>query len=634
MARDPRLILIVSLVISCAASARGWLERLPIERDVRALVSSDRVARRGAARRLGREGAQELAVDALLAALERETDPDVRAEIVDALARRRDPRAIEALSDNVLRLRDEEREARVRALAAIDLPLARRALAAALGGPAAELASAGLIELGGVVVDEVARLLDVPAIAPRAAMVLGRIGDRSGVEALLARAQSDDVDTRVAVIDALGIAGDERASPVVLAAISDGDARVAIAALHAIARIGGRHASDAVAAQVGREEVSIAAIEALAVIDPARAAPLLDEALASHTREAAWSVMVGLPDVAFVALLARAADDERTRGAACDALARIAEGAGVEALRAIASRHEDAHAALAIALRRWRDLEGSTRESALRVIAAGDGDRALLLRAVARDGSARAAIRARLASDDADARAIAARALAMLGDGDDALTRAIGREDDAVALEIEIAAAVALGMRIPAPSLAWLDDRERAAAALQALSIAPEAELARDARDRRRAMLAALRSDVPRLRAVAATSLARRGDERARVAIAALLEDGTPEVRLAAASALARLDGGRDAQVVPAIASRLAIEPEPRVRRALLDALRGVDASATGATCLHARLDRAAAIDVEIVLADGTWLRERTLPSGELVVCDLAHADADVRLAP
>ncbi|UJR84302.1 Hypothetical protein I5071_63800 [Sandaracinus amylolyticus] len=630
------MIAIVALAISCvAASARGWIERLPIERDVRALVSSDRAARRGAARRLGREGAQGIAVDALLGALERETDPEVRAEIVDALARRRDPRAIEALSDNVLRLRDEEREARVRALAAIDLPLARRALAAALGGPAAELASARLIELGGVVVDEVAPLLDVPAIAPRAAMVLGRIGDRRGVEALIAHVGTEDVDSRVAVIDALGVAGDERASPVVLAAITDGDARVAIAALHAIARIGGRDASDAIAAQIAREEVSIAAIEALAVIDPARAAPMLDEALAGPAREAAWSVIVGMPDVAFVALLARAADDARTRGAACDALARIDEGAGVEALRAVASRHEDAHAALAIAVRRWRDLEGSTRDGALRVIAGGgDVDRALLLRAVARDERARDAIRARLTSDDASVRATAARALAMLGAPDDALAAAIAREDDVVALEIEIAAASALGMQLPAPSLAWLDDRERAAIALRALAIARDAELPREARDRRRAMLAALRSEVPRVRALAATSLAHRRDDRARIAIAALLEDGTPEVRLAAASTLARLEGGRDTHVMPAIASRLAIEPEPRVRRALLDALRGVAVGAEGETCLHARLDRAAAIDVDIVLADGTWLRERTLSTGELVVCDLAHAEADVRLAP
>ncbi|MDQ3036645.1 MAG: HEAT repeat domain-containing protein, partial [Myxococcota bacterium] len=87
---------LVAVAIGAAASgADAWAERFEVERRARELTSSDRAVRRDAAERLGMVGEHERAVDALTEALGSEVDAEVRTAIADALARRRDPRAIE-----------------------------------------------------------------------------------------------------------------------------------------------------------------------------------------------------------------------------------------------------------------------------------------------------------------------------------------------------------------------------------------------------------------------------------------------------------------------------------------------------------------------------------------------------------
>ena len=62
--------------------------------------------------------------------------------------------------------------------------------------------------------------------------------------------------------------------------------------------------------------------------------------------------------------------------------------------------------------------------------------------------------------------------------------------------------------------------------------------------------------------------------------------------------------------------------------------LDGIAVGTEGDACLHLGLERPETVVVELVLPDGTWLREVTWSSGELVVCDLPHVEVDVRLAP
>jgi HEAT repeat protein len=620
--------------------------------EVAALRGQDRGARARAARALGRIGERDAVVPALIEVLEHEPDETTRIAIVDALARRRDRAAIEPLIANVPAMGVAEREARCRALAAIDDPAARRALASMLGGPGAAIALPFVVEIGAPIVEDLIALLEVPVTLERAAEALGEIGDGRGIDALAARAAADEPAHRAAILRGLGAAGDERAQPLAIAAIdtAGGEDRaravVTVAALEALARIGTLEASPAIAARVEDEDPAIAAaaLRALAIVDPARAVPALErastEAAPSALRAVARAIVIASPDVAFAPMLAARADDP-----ALDALARIDGGAGIPTLLGIPA-HARARVPIALALRRAPELGGALRAEALaRLREDDDPDRRAVLLAIARERESEETFVAELASGGPAERAIAARALRTLGGPPSgralaALTSAIATERDPVALEAIAGALGELGGTIDPGLVIDLDEPALLPARLAMTAIARRPANAELRRELRLLPREALRDPSPRVRALAIAVLAREREPSV-IAIAARLEDPAPAVRLAAARALGSIPGAPDL-ASDRIASRAAIESDPWARRALLDALAPAAASrprggVQGDLCLAIALDRGGAPTIgaiEIVLADGRWLRERPLATGELVVCDLPRGDADLLLPP
>lgn len=656
----PLLASALALCASPLAAADSWLRRLKGEARIAALRSGERQARIAAARWLGRAGDRDRAVLAMIEALENEADSEVRAAIADALARRRDPRAIEVLAADAPGILPAERDARLRALAAIDGSAARAALAAALGGPGASSALARVIEIGAPILEDVVPLLDLPAAAVQAARALGAIGDLRGAEALAAHAQDPSPELRAAVLEALGAIGDEQSAPLALAALGDSEPIVVRAALVALARLGTADASASIAPLLGRREPELraAALRALAQVDPARAAGSIADALDERPREAltatlsppslreaAIDALLDAPDRALLAPLRMLARDPAHRLAALDAIARIARGAGIDALieEAAAERAGDAHAALAIALRRAPDLDPAMRQRAFEVLRREpDPDRALMLGAIARDPAAEPAILAALSNGPSARRVIAARALAIFGAAGAerslaALEHACAAEREPIALEAILRTLAEAGGRIDADRALALDPEAHPIARALALSIARPASSPALGRVIRVALRAGLHASDPRARAVAVESLARADARGAAMAIAAAVEDPSPEVRLAAAHALRELGASERPEIASRLASRLAVESDARVRHALRDALeRPGRLRVRGDECLLVRLARSAegGAAVELVLADGRWLREPVLPTGEVVVCDLPAGEADVRLSP
>lgn len=611
--------IVVLIGIGLALSTRAdWRDRLGEEQRLEQLRSGDTRARRDAASWLGRHGESEAASLALIEQLEREPDPDNRAAIAESLGRRGDPRAVIALCSSAGGMRDREREARLRALAAIESPLARRALAESLAGPGASIARAIVIDAGAPMIDALLPLLAVPAAAPPAAEALGAIGDARGAEALARHALDPEPETRAAVIDALGAIGDPRWAPIANAALEDSSPQVVAAGLRAISRIGSIEAVPAIEARLAHSEPAIAieAWRALVRLDPGRAAAAIATVRDPALRAAISRAILEEPHPALLEPLIAIA---RVGGAGCDALARLPDPRGLIALVELAREGSDpARLAIALAVRR-----GVRASGALEAIAEEpDPLRRAWLGAIARRVD-----RIDPSALDPIGRAILARSIDPAR-----LDPAIEGERDPITLEALARALVERGGTIdPRVPLGILDPSAEPARLILA-SIARRSGSIEIDRALARSVRGALRSRDPRTRAIAVESLARRGE--ARSTIAAAIEDPVPEVRLAAARALA--SEGDDPAIRERLRSRLAIEAEPRVRRALRDALDRRPAS-SGDRCLAVALERRgapASIAVEIVLEDGRWIRERTLPSGELVVCGLPEADADLRLPP
>ncbi|HEY8432027.1 MAG TPA: hypothetical protein VIL20_26805, partial [Sandaracinaceae bacterium] len=354
------------------------------------------------------------------------------------------------------------------------------------------------------------------------------------------------------------------------------------------------------------------------------------------------------PAPALVPALAAAARREEDRDRAADALARVANGAGIEALIELG---EPARFALASAVRRHEAVLGAATIARARA-ALGDGStlESALLLALARDGRALAPLSSALRAGEPQARAQAALGLALLGPlarpAADAIAAQLAVEEDARAFRALAGAASALGVRIDparidprwwseetAPELLWL-----AAGSLESAS-------PRERRRVGRAMRRALRAVDPRERTGAALALARARETTAWRALAAALDDEHDAVRFAVARALASLDVNAARE---AIAARERVEPNERVWRALRAALAGgrpPPARLAGSEVLLVRIVTApglctageaacagGAIDVDVLLPDGRWLRTFALPGGEVIVPDLPAGEAEVQV--
>jgi HEAT repeat protein len=135
-----------------------------------------------------------------------------------------------------------------------------------------------------------------------AARVLGQIGDRQAIPALIQALQDEDRDVRQAAAEALGQIGDPQAIPALIQALQDEDRDVRQAAAEALGQIGDPQAIPALIQALQDKEgwVRRAAAQALGEIGDRQAIPDLIQALQdedSDVRQAAAWALLKLPPV-------------------------------------------------------------------------------------------------------------------------------------------------------------------------------------------------------------------------------------------------------------------------------------------------------------------------------------------------
>lgn len=636
------------------ARAEGWVEALselklaPSELADARRPLSERIAY---ARTLGAYGEAEDAVQSLVRALDAKLEPELREEILLALARRAPASAGKVLAA-LLEHEGAGQGALMTALSAIATEESLAALTRALAQPkAAALAERALLDAGSRAAPLLAQAVTSP-LALRAARMLGQLGPAVAsfaLPALLRALHSESRELRATAAEALGRLEDPRAAKPLCGLLRDRSPAVVSAALAALARTATPAEAWTLAAFFERAPPTVRglALSALARAAPERALVPLEQALFGNDRglhDAALAALEGeTPAPAFVPLLARYFEAE-LHEATASALARIPDGRGLEGLLRAAQRSPDAAEvaarALALGVRRFGAVVNGAlvheTHALLRSLEAGE--RRLVLEGLARDPAALDQGIAALASSVEGERASAALALGALGDARaaSALLAALEREREPEAARRMAEAASALELRPPLATL-WplLRKPETAPEAMWLAASASDPNLP-DLR-LRLFLREMLRAEQPtRTRAWAALALARLGDRAARAALDDALDDASPRLRLAAAHALASLGGPAAAR---ALVVRARVESEPKLREALREAAASDGAALPlapkGALAIEARIraasPRAPRALFDVLLPDGRWLRMRALPEGELIVPDLPAGEADVR---
>ncbi len=492
-----------------------------------------------------------------------------------------------------------------------------------------------------------ARLLGWVATGDAAAALLPHAAE-PGVEDALVHARA--IDTLLAALEAgdrahvvplLGRMGDHRAAePLLALAVRDTDTLLALARIAAAhpddtalrARVRGAIEGALVRSEDARELVAI--LDALAELglDAAHPAPLErrltdpEPSVAraalrcAHALEPAWAAsfaatlpaddprVASLLDVsdepALVPHAVALAEADAMRDRAHDFLARVEDGAGIDALFAL-----DAPAlVIAVALRRAA-IAGDARtigwSSALRALA---GARATF------DASGSDRDRA----EDAMGIALSSQA------PDPELARWIEREPDravrAWLLEAARRHRVALDARWLRSTLT--DDAEPAL-----IAVVPFADgVSADRRALRRGLSRWLREGTPAQIAAASFALAEMEARDAAPAIEALLEHPQAVVRVAAAGALLRLVPERARYV----RARAAIDPDPRVASLLAAPLAA--AAATDVLFLDVHATDGSTPWLEVQTDDGLLRRLPVAPDGTFALIDVPGARAEVRL--
>jgi HEAT repeat protein len=648
------LLCSTALLVAGHASAQDWLSELSGPRARDALSSPDPDVRLEAARQLGSRGSGPAAVDALTAALGRETSLAVQREIALALARRGDDRATQSLAVPLTTAGNFDRTALARAIAAFGTRRAASTLVEALANEDARQAALdALPRMGSIALAPLVRASREPALRRPAIEALGRLGDVRATELLVEALDDPDSGVREAALQALARLADERAAPAVARLLADPDVRVRYVAVETIAEVGTAPYATLVEPLLAHEDVAFrrAALETIAALDAGRASELLggfvngeDEAM----RVTARNILFDGRDPRYARILAGLLSNEADAPRAATALAELEAGAGVpELVLALRSdRADTTHLSreLAIALRKWSsELSRSTRSDALEALEArvpGSVDRRLLLLALARDPSVRDDLVRALGHDDPLRRAASAHALGFLDDAgaDGAIRSALVTESDAEAFRRLASLAIRERVRVEISALQrFLANRETKPDAMCLAALAIEREPTRASEGLRMELRSALRDQDPRTRAAAARALAIARDRSAWRALVTRLDDGAPEVRLAAALALEALDV---AEARDALLASARVEDDPGVLGALLDAAeptRRRQSARRGGEIFRARVvaeeaEAVARVTVDIVLPDGEWLRIATLETGEIVIADLPAGTADLRV--
>ncbi len=616
------------------------------------LSDSDSAVRREAARTLGYFGEHRAAVEALIGAFPGERDTVVRREIVLALARRGDPRAIPVLAEALSTPGAPNRAVVAHVLSSFPHDASIEALVEALAtNDTREAARAALVSIGPRAVP--ALLLAAAQREPSlpAVEALGEIGDQRALPLLIDFTRSDAATLRAAAVRAIAAMRAERGGPAVAALVDDGETDVRLAAVLALGVVGGPPHVEKLKAKLAGDDLSMkrAALRALSELSPDDAIPYLERfaRLGDPVMgPLAIELVLGLRVPSAAPLLHGLLREGSRAQEAASGLAELESGSGLAVLVHVASEDESTPGvtrALSVCLRHYadvadRDLVARARE----ILSHGSGARALLLRAIARDDSVTSAVSRWLIEGDPEQRAVAALAAEVDPREDyvDPLLAAVHEEHDAEAYRRMASALVAQRISVAAPVLliARFDDP---AVGAEAMALAAEAYPRAERWDQRRlgaAFRRVLRAPDVRLRAGAAWALAKAGDRDAHRPLSEALDDPAPEVRHAAARALSAL-GASVAR--GAIERRLRVEEDAVVSQALRDAAtmarpfpaRGL----SGDQVLRVRIVRGAAISdsripVDVVLPDGRFSRMRTLSSGELLIVDLPSGSADVRV--
>ncbi len=652
------LALLFALAAASPAAGQSWLDAPVGLRPSPVEKGAPLDMRIKAVKALGRHAEGADAVELLLGILQERPEPEsefVR-EVLLALARLRSPMAVPALREG-LEKGEGDPELILLALAASGEREAAEALVGALDRPElADQAGEALERMGAAAV---APLLDRlgSAGAGRAARVLGAIGDPAAFPALIRELGAAESERRLAALGALEELGDERAGPAVGRLLErEQEQDVRQAALEALGRVGTAGQVPLLRRLVEGDHPgeALIALRALLEVDADSARPGLESRLRSDdqsAREAALGVLLQSPGPATIPLLVYALEKGWREREVASALAAIADGQGLRALvdRLAGTPQRVGTAALAVALglRRWRfALDATERASALRLVRRAKGEqRGILARSLARDPEVAEELYEALRSEDARTRAVAAHGIGLLGHGvrADELVRALRQESDPEAFRRLATAAFDLGIDVPAVAAGWLSDRATAPEALLlAARSAPVASPARRARlavALRRALRS--RNEGPRCRAAAALGLALMRERSAHRALRAALDDGSPRVRLAAVRALWFLDAPGWGETLKRHA---AVERDREVRGEALRALLALDRGyrqqsllLRGEQSLYLRLTLSPGLDphavlVDLLPADGRWLRFRPAPDGWLLVADLPPGSVEVRM--
>ncbi len=628
----------------------AWSLRIPAVRLARRLHHPDPAAREAAARALGTAGDPHRARLVLLDALASERNQRVRIAIGQSLTLRAHPEILPGLSRAFEEARDTDARALALALAAIGTPEAATILTQALTREErAAGARVALERMGISAAPQLARLLREDPTVVTAIDLLGRAADVESVPLLVELTHSEVPNVRRAAVTALGRIGDTRARGAIVAVLDDPEPSVAHAAWEALRQVGGSEDAERVLAALrdaddGRR---IALLRTLLVLDEQRAAQVVAQWVADAALvQGASDLALEHPRPALVPVLYGLLREGSRRDEAASALAEVEGGAGVGVLLREAELPA-ARRALAVAVRRWRDVlpRGIVR-AARRVLAQAhreeQGDatmRALVLRALAQDRGAVPFIEQALHSGNPHRRALAAHAAWLLADDSlrEAVATAAGREKNPETWRV-------MALALPAVGAAMDVDRGALFAALTDPARAPEAALVaaqrnqwtpRDRRRVGRVLRRMLRDEDERARSCAAWSLARLGEASAwRALLVRVDRDPSTVVRRAAARALA-------AVAPPAAHDRLLQrsyeETDDEVRGWLERAARGsAYPPARGRQVLRLRVvteDRTDGVVADVVLPDGRWLRLPTLATGELFLADLPESVVDVRVA-
>jgi HEAT repeat protein len=648
-----RLAFIASLlVLGASAVVRADLPTLTGPTAREELSHGESSVRAEAARLLGYHGEHRAAVEALIAALPSERDAVVRREIVLALARRGDPRAIAVLVEALSAPGAPNRVVVAHALASFPREASINALAAALAQSETRAAAhRALVNIGTRSVPTLLlaaeqRQPSIPAIE-----ALGEIGDQRALPRLIELTRHDGAAVRVAAVQAIAAMRAERGGPAVAALVDDGEADVRLAAVMALGIVGGPPHVELLREKLAEDQplMKRAALRALTALSPDDAVPHLERFAADGSPgigPLAIELVLQMRVASAASLLHGLLREGSRAQEAASALAELEAGSGLAVLVHIANEAPDIPGvmrALAVCLRHHGEVADSDLvERARATLSAGEGTRGLLLRAIARDDSVRDRIVRWISEGDAEERAVSALAAEVHPHGAfvEPLLAAFEEEDDPEAYRRIASALVAHRVAVAAPIL-LITRFDDPAVGSEAMALAAEAYAHTDRWTQRRlgaAFRHALRSSDVRLRTGAAWALAQSGDRSAHRALAVALDDVAPEVRHAAARALSAL--GADASR-EGIERRLRVEEDEIVAQALRDALtmgrpfpaRGLPGDqvlrvrvVTGTAILDSR------IPVDVVLPDGRFLRMRTLSSGELLIVDLPSGSADVRV--